>query len=507
MTGIRTSLNALSTNCYAVPQPNETYPWGPSFMDVLAGGKNVSFDSIKNDIYYLLDADSYVVDEIGDDTYNGANYDFDFVNDAASLILTVGGNQYTATAVTDGLEEGETARYNFTYDGVSATNGAAAPFVLRYFQDGTIYDGSEYDECFVWEINVPVSNFAPVQLTYTVKLTDPQTASGTYGEYDEDGEETTSTGLYTNNSATLYPVDSNGYKHVPEAFAKPTVSYTVGGSSGGGGGNPSEPSIRPDEPDDLNTEDHYAYIIGYPIDYRTGEPTDDKSVWPVQPQGNITRAEVATIIFRMLTDDARAEYWSQTNDYNDVESDDWFNNAVSTLTNMGIISGDPDGAFRPNDPITRAELTKVAVGFFDVTGDYEDGTFSDVDADSWYVDFIDAAFDLGLVEGYPDGTIHPQAYITRAEAATMVNRTLGRVPDTDHLLPEDEMRVWPDNSDADAWYYAQIQEATNSHDYEWITSGGEEIENWTHKLNDRIWEQLEREWSDAYSAPGGEVVD
>ncbi|HIW16970.1 MAG TPA: S-layer homology domain-containing protein [Firmicutes bacterium] len=413
-------------------------------MDVLAGGQNVSFDIIKNDIYYLLDAGSYVVDEIGNDTYNGANYDFDFVNDAASLILTVGGNQYTATAVTDGLEEGETARYSFTYDGVNATNGAAAPFVLRYFQDGTIYDGSEYDECFVWEINVPVSNFAPVQLTYTVKLTDPQTASGTYGQYDEDGEETTSTGLYTNNSATLYPVDSNGYKHVPEAFAKPTVSYTVGGSSsGGGGGNPSEPSIRPDEPDDLNTEDHYAYIIGYPIDYRTGEPTDDKSVWPVQPQGNITRAE----------------------------------------------------------------LTKVAVGFFDVTGDYEDGTFSDVDADSWYADFIDAAFDLGLVEGYPDGTIRPQAYITRAEAATMVNRTLGRVPDTDHLLPEDEMRVWPDNSDADAWYYAQIQEATNSHDYEWITSGGEEIENWTHKLNDRIWEQLEREWSDAYSAPGGEVVD
>ena len=383
MTGIRTSLNALSTNCYAVPQPNETYPWGPSFMDVLAGGKNVSFDSIKNDIYYLLDADSYVVDEIGDDTYNGANYDFDFVNDAASLILTVGGNQYTATAVTDGLEEGETARYSFTYDGVNATNGAAAPFVLRYFQDGTIYDGSEYDECFVWEINVPVSNFAPVQLTYTVKLTDPQTASGTYGQFDADGSDEY-TGLYTNNSATLYPVDSNGYKHVPEAFAKPTVSYTVGGgSSGGGGGNPSEPSIRPDEPDDLNTEDHYAYIIGYPIDYRTGEPTDDKSVWPVQPQGNITRAE----------------------------------------------------------------------------------------------------------------------------AATMVNRTLGRVPDTDHLLPEDEMRVWTDNSDADAWYYAQIQEATNSHDYEWITSGGEEIENWTHKLNDRIWEQLEREWSDAYSAPGGEVVD
>ena len=459
--------------------------------------------ALQNKLIQVVDAGSYVVDEIGSGTDDaGIEYNFDFIDDIDNLTLTVGDEELAKEELTD---------INFDHPGAASGYGFKKAgsdvydFELYYYPTGR--DGQS-NECFVWEINVPVTKDQTVQLTYTVKLTDPQTASGTYGEYDEDGEETTSTGLYTNNSATLYPVDSNGYKHVPEAFAKPTVSYTVGGSSsGGGGGNPSEPSIRPDEPDDLNTEDHYAYIIGYPIDYRTGEPTDDKSVWPVQPQGNITRAEVATIFFRMLTDDARAEYWSQTNDYNDVEPDDWFNNAVSTLTNMGIISGDPDGAFRPNDPITRAELTKVAVGFFDVTGDYEDGTFSDVDADSWYADFIDAAFDLGLVEGYPDGTIRPQAYITRAEAATMVNRTLGRAPDTDHLLPEDEMRVWPDNSDADAWYYAQIQEATNSHDYEWITSGGEEIENWTHKLNDRIWEQLEREWSDAYSAPGGEVVD
>ena len=483
----------------------KTYRYNTSSADEALEGDAAEgiFQGIRDDLIQVVDAGSYVVDEIGSGTDDaGIEYNFDFIDDIDNLTLTVGDEELAKEELTD---------INFDHPGAASGYGFKKAgsdvydFELYYYPTGR--DGQS-NECFVWEINVPVTKDQTVQLTYTVKLTDPQTASGTYGEYDEDGEETTSTGLYTNNSATLYPVDSNGYKHVPEAFAKPTVSYTVGGSSsGGGGGNPSEPSIRPDEPDDLNTEDHYAYIIGYPIDYRTGEPTDDKSVWPVQPQGNITRAEVATIFFRMLTDDARAEYWSQTNDYNDVEPDDWFNNAVSTLTNMGIISGDPDGAFRPNDPITRAELTKVAVGFFDVTGDYEDGTFSDVDADSWYADFIDAAFDLGLVEGYPDGTIRPQAYITRAEAATMVNRTLGRVPDTDHLLPEDEMRVWPDNSDADAWYYAQIQEATNSHDYEWITSGGEEIENWTHKLNDRIWEQLEREWSDAYSAPGGEVVD
>ena len=289
---------------------------------------------------------------------------------------------------------------------------------------------------------------------------------------------------------------------LPGGFSPFVLTWTEssgGGSTSGGGGN--------NKPDDLNTEDHFAYIIGYPKDYRTGEPTDDESLWPVEPQGNITRAEVATIFFRMLTDEARSENWSQTNSYTDVASTDWYNNAISTLSNMGIISGDPSGAFRPDDSITRAEFTKIAVGFFDKAGDYVDGTYDDVSSSDWYADFIDAAVDLGLIEGYPDGTIRPEATITRAEACTIVNRTLGRVPDKDHLLPADEMRVWPDNSDTDEWYYAQIQEATNSHDYEWIGEENDQIENWTEKLEDRDWAQLEREWSDANSAPGGEVVD
>ncbi|MFQ7242440.1 S-layer homology domain-containing protein [Agathobaculum sp.] len=289
---------------------------------------------------------------------------------------------------------------------------------------------------------------------------------------------------------------------LPGGFSPFVLTWTEssgGGSTSGGGGN--------NKPDDLNTEDHFAYIIGYPKDYRTGEPTDDESLWPVEPQGDITRAEVATIFFRMLTDEARDRNWSQTNDYTDVASTDWYNNAISTLSNMGIISGDPSGAFRPDDSITRAEFTKIAVGFFDKAGDYVDGTYDDVSSSDWYADFIDAAVDLGLIEGYPDGTIRPEATITRAEACTIVNRTLGRVPDKDHLLPADEMRVWPDNSDTNEWYYAQIQEATNSHDYEWIGEENDQIENWTEKLEDRDWAQLEREWSDANSAPGGEVVD
>lgn len=302
----------------------------------------------------------------------------------------------------------------------------------------------------------------------------------------------------------LETVNGNEYVKFDVSSFSPFVlvweTRSGGGNNGGGGGGH-------DKPDDLNTEDHFAYIIGYPKDYQTGEPTDDESRWPVEPQGNITRAEVATIFFRMLTDEARDRNWSQTNSYTDVASTDWYNNAISTLSNMGIISGDPSGAFRPDDSITRAEFTKIAAGFFDKAGDYVDGTYEDVSSSDWYADFIDAAVDLGLIEGYPDGTIRPEATITRAEACTIVNRTLGRVPDKDHLLPADEMRVWPDNSDTDEWYYAQIQEATNSHDYEWIGEEGSQIENWTEKLEDRDWAQLEREWSDANSAPGGEVVD
>lgn len=847
-------------HCYAMTAGTGTgYAWGPSFMKYLSNNENVSFDNIQNDIYYLLDEGSRVEDYMGyvagEDGYN-----FDFVNDASALSMKVDEQTYAAESLGNN-------QYGFALN--EQTGGY--DYILTYDA------GNKLDtEHFVWDINVPVSQFEPVQLTYTVELTKPQSKEGIYGQYDADGSEGYN-GLYTNNSATLYPVDSNGDEGVPENFAKPTVSYTVGKIeikpaditiyTGGDGydsvvtdeegndvdnsatnglptpgfyitlpdavnewllanvddaykvknaagdeivdlshflkftynqngesrtwelkryddkpndnnsmaynqfiyriepaevedpetGKKEEIPIRlqftdgnkfmtsddfavnlndlfhtydmsiyagdlnqnlvkavltvnnqpveysavvesgkltvrgvtdngthttevvtedpatavssvtaqvdegttfringsqlevedgskvkllvdsmvpdsnntlvnsavsafdaiPDDynhqtryldlvdtsngnvyvtandtvtlywaypegtdkntefhlvhyegldrnnndalengtydmelysveegnlentdqgikitvdsfspfalfweddnggssgggnnkPDDLNTEDHFAYIIGYPKDYRTGEPTDDESLWPVEPQGDITRAEVATIFFRMLTDDARSENWSQINDYTDVASTDWYNNAISTLSNMGIISGDPSGAFRPDDSITRAEFTKIAVGFFDKAGDYVDGTYDDVSSSDWYADFIDAAVDLGLIEGYPDGTIRPEATITRAEACTIVNRTLGRVPDKDHLLPADEMRVWPDNSDTNEWYYAQIQEATNSHDYEWIGEENDQIENWTEKLEDRDWAQLEREWSDANSAPGGEVVD
>ena len=252
-------------------------------------------------------------------------------------------------------------------------------------------------------------------------------------------------------------------------------------------------NVPDDTPEDLNTEDHIAYLIGFPDG-------------TIRPEEDITRAEVATIFFRLLTDEARTQYWSQTSPYPDVDSGDWYNNAVSTLTNMGIMEGKDDGAFHPLDAITKAEFATIAVRFFDYTAEYREGTFADVDGDVWYADYIQAASDVGLIEGDGTGNFEPMRYITRAEAATIVNRTLGRVPHEDHLLPRAEMITWPDNADMQAWYYEAMQEATNSHDYSWTAKAGERVEQWTGKLDERDWAALEREWSNANSAPGGEIM-
>lgn len=257
-----------------------------------------------------------------------------------------------------------------------------------------------------------------------------------------------------------------------------------GPNPGGNGGTPA-----------LNRRDHYAYIIGYP----DGD---------VHPQGNITRAEVATIFFRLLRDPVRTQYWSQTNGYSDVAFNKWYNNAISTLSNMGIICGYPDGTFRPDAPITRAELTKISAGFFSdprVAATY-DGRFSDVHGAEWYISYLMTALEEGLIEGYPDGSFRPNRPITRAETCTIVNRTLGRKPEKDHLLPESDMINWPDNINRNIWYYAQMQEATNSHDYRWTSVYSEVCEQWTAKLIERDWAALERTWSHANSAPGGEVM-
>ena len=239
---------------------------------------------------------------------------------------------------------------------------------------------------------------------------------------------------------------------------------------------PSTPTVE--IPDDdalgLNTTDHFAYIVGY----GNGE---------VRPQNNITRAEVATIFFRLLTDDVRDENLTKTNRYSDVAATSWYNTAVSTLSSMGIITGYPDGTFRPNAAITRAEFAAIAARF-DNDGDKTAAKFSDI-ATHWAKDEISIAYNNGWITGYPDGTFGPQRDITRAETMTLVNRVLNRQPETeDDLLPN--MTVWTDNANPKAWYYLAVQEATNSHYYKFKTNS--KYEQWTALRETRDWKALEQ---------------
>ena len=239
---------------------------------------------------------------------------------------------------------------------------------------------------------------------------------------------------------------------------------------------PVPPTVKIEDDDalGLNTTDHFAYIVGY----GNGE---------VRPQNNITRAEVATIFFRLLTDDVRDENLTKTNRYSDVAATSWYNTAVSTLSSMGIITGYPDGTFRPNAAITRAEFAAIAARF-DNDGDKTAAKFSDI-ATHWAKDEISIAYNNGWITGYPDGTFGPQRDITRAETMTLVNRVLNRQPETEEdLLPN--MTVWTDNANPKAWYYLAVQEATNSHYYEFKTNS--QYEKWTELRETRDWTQLEK---------------
>ncbi len=236
----------------------------------------------------------------------------------------------------------------------------------------------------------------------------------------------------------------------------------------------------------LNTNDHYSYLIGY-------------SDGTVRPNGKITRAEVATIFFRLLDDDTRAKYWSSENAFSDVSADKWYNNAVSTLSRMGVIGGYADGTFRPDAPISRAEFAKIAVSFTQNNGSAVYNYFTDVKTTDWFAPYVTAAKDAGLIEGYSDGSFKPESKITRAEACAIVNRTLGRKPSKAHMKISDRID-WPDVQTTD-WFYEAIMEATNSH----TCTMGDRVETWTGKLPQRDWAALETGWANAYTGNGGEV--
>lgn len=223
----------------------------------------------------------------------------------------------------------------------------------------------------------------------------------------------------------------------------------------------------------LNKTDHFAYVIGYPDG-------------TVHPNGQITRAEVATIFFRLLRDEVRDGAFTTSNSYSDVAYGKWYNNPISTMSALGIITGYPDGTFKPNKPITRAEFAAIAARF-DETQSGKSATFSDV-IGHWAAKEIGIAYANEWIKGYPDGTFKPDQNITRAEAMTMINRVLERKPESPADLLTN-MNKWTDNMDTSKWYYLDVQEATNSHAYTRKTFN---YELWRQMLNDPDWSRYER---------------
>ena len=223
---------------------------------------------------------------------------------------------------------------------------------------------------------------------------------------------------------------------------------------------------------------HHAYLIGF----------EDGTI---RPRAEVTRAQIATILFRLMSDEARANHWSQTNPFADVAPGNWYNNAISTTTAAGIFAGMPDGSFQPNRAITRAELVATIVRYMGLAPSFGTSQFNDIEG-HWARGYINVAAlntwiigDTGL-----GGAFEPDRIVTRAEAAAMINRALGRLPESQgDLLPG--MRTFSDNANPNAWYFLHIQEATNSHTF--LTKGDGVHETWVELLTqERPWTRLER---------------
>ena len=224
-------------------------------------------------------------------------------------------------------------------------------------------------------------------------------------------------------------------------------------------------------PDILNGDNHYAYVIGYP----------DGNV---RPQGNISRAEVATIFFRLLKAEVRDGNLTAENTFTDVTDGQWHNKAISTMAKLGIVKGRRADSFDPDASITRAEFAAICARF-NTKPVENSGSFSDISG-HWAENEIERAAAFGWISGYPDGTFHPDARITRAEAMTMINRVLCRMPQNESDLL-DSMVTWPDNKPSD-WHYLAVQEATNSHDFD---RQGEVGESWTKLTSVPDWKQYQ----------------
>lgn len=291
------------------------------------------------------------------------------------------------------------------------------------------------------------SRVAPVTVRHGLTVAKP--ADPVYGGFLFDGWYTDKTFRTLYNFASPLTTDTTVYaKWIPITLPGTTVKKTA---------------------PKLNTADHFAYVQGYPNG-------------TVKPAGNITRAETAAILFRLMDDASRKTYYSTKSGFRDVASGSWYNTYVATLNNAGVITDSSNGYFRPNEAITRAELAAMLAKFSETTG--AANYFNDVSAKYWAANAIAICAKLGWITGYPDGTFRPDKNVTRAELMAMINRATGRAPKSaDAFLPG--MKTWSDNT-ADKWYYLDVQEATNSHSY---TVKGSET--WTALTSDPNWSLYE----------------
>lgn len=312
------------------------------------------------------------------------------------------------------------------------------------------FNGKEYPVVYLWELKGDLKNMSYSTKRITLYLDRPNIS------------------YYSAREPMVEYLDTRMAYADPDKGADADIINIYGKQSSSGGTVKVGPQ--------LNRDDHVAYIMGYPDG-------------TVQPEGEITRAEACTIFFRLLTESSRDYYFSKTNDYTDVNAGDWFNNAISTLSNAGIVTGYNDGTFRPNQPITRGEMAKIIANFANLNK----GTKSFTDLSGhWSKSYVELAAGNGWIAGYPDGSFRPDQKITRAETVTMINRVLERVPAKElRLLSRSIMLTFPDNNPGD-WYYIAIQEASNSHEYQrsvYETTGDE---MWTKLIDNVDWTKLEK---------------
>ena len=513
-----------------------------------------------------------------------------FDGTATVVLPDMPGNQTHGVAYTVGAGSTvtDTIGEKFTFGGVDSFTLKVGAEEIKGVKDAsdanTVNFGNQKDDgkypytvtytpdtkTFVWTINEVLDGRESVQLTYTVQLTKPETAPGTYGVEDLKGEKVltdteAANALYTNASAVLNAKTENNVTIVEQEFPKPSVSYTVHSFvpvtttyyfavekvdaqddhalSGARFGlyldgkqiaaatsdrsglvlfcvsesdyrkisansslyyqeltapegylvNGDAVSIGKDNlttsravaeknavtvrnyrntvPAMLNGSDHFAYVVGY----------EDGCV---RPNGLISRAETSSIFFRLLKDSVRDSKLLTTNTYADVPSDHWANTAISTMTGLGIVQGYNSTTFEPSAPITRAQFAAICARF-DTGKSSGTQTFTDIKG-HWAEKYIERAAELGWIKGFEDGTFRPDTYITRAQAMTMINRVLNRIPEeTSDLLSS--MNVWPDCTSND-WFYLAVQEATNSHDFKHKAGN---YETWTGMNTDPNWTRYE----------------